>query len=256
MILEKFSLAGRRGIVTGAGQGLGRVFALAFAEAGADVAVAEINRESGPETAAEIERLGRRSLYVETDVRSPESVERMVQAVAEELGGVDFIMNNAGITKWRKAEEVPEAEWREVMDVNLSGVFYCCQAAARRMIEQRSGCIINMASMSGLIVNRPQAQASYNTSKAAVIHLTRSLAGEWAPYGIRVNAIAPGYMATPMAEPFFADSRYGEVWFDSTPMHRPGQPEELGPLAVFLASEASSFMTGAVVVVDGGYSVW
>jgi NAD(P)-dependent dehydrogenase (short-subunit alcohol dehydrogenase family) len=124
------------------------------------------------------------------------------------------------------------------------------------MIERRKGCIINVASMSGLIANRPQPQASYNASKAAVIHLTKSLAAEWAPYHIRVNAIAPGYMDTPMARPFFDDPRYGGLWIDAIPMKRPGRPEELAPVAVLLASEASSYMTGSTVVIDGGYSVW
>jgi NAD(P)-dependent dehydrogenase (short-subunit alcohol dehydrogenase family) len=124
------------------------------------------------------------------------------------------------------------------------------------MIERRDGRIINIASMSGLIVNRPQPQSSYNASKAAVIHLTKSLAAEWAQYNIRVNAIAPGYMATAMAKPFFDNPEYGDVWIDAIPMKRPGEPEELGPIAVFLASEASSYVTGTVVVVDGGYTIW
>jgi NAD(P)-dependent dehydrogenase (short-subunit alcohol dehydrogenase family) len=256
MVLNKFSLDGQVGIVTGAGQGLGKVFALAFAQAGADIAVAEISPETGPQTVAEIEALGRRALYVETDVRRRESVEAMVTAALAEFGQIDFLMNNAGITKWCEAEGVPKEDWLDVVDVNLNGLFYCCQAVAKHMIERRSGRIINIASMSGVIVNRPQPQASYNATKAAVIHLTKSLAAEWARYNIRVNAIAPGYMDTPMARPFFDDPEYGGLWIDAIPMKRPGKPEELAPVAILLASEASSYMTGATVVIDGGYSVW
>lgn len=256
MVLEAFSLEGQVGIVTGGGQGLGRVFCHAFAEAGANLVVAEINPQTGPVTVAEIQELGRDALYVETDVRSRESVEVMVEAALNEFGKIDFMMNNAGITKWGEAESALEADWREVIDVNLNGLFYCCQAVAVHMIERRSGRIINIASMSGMIVNRPQPQASYNASKAAVIHLTKSLAAEWAPYNVRVNAIAPGYMDTPMAKPFFDDPEYGGLWIDSIPLGRPGKPVELAPVAVLLASEASSYMTGATVVIDGGYSVW
>ncbi len=256
MVLDKFSLAGQVGVVTGGGQGLGKVFCQAFAEAGADIVVAEANEETGPVTAQEIREMGRRALYVQTDVRRCASIEAMVQRALAEFGKIDFLMNNAGIVKWGAAESVTEEDWREVIDVNLNGVFFCSQAVGRHMIERRQGRIINIASMSGLIVNRPQDQASYNASKAAVIHLTKSLAAEWARYGVRVNAIAPGYMGTAMAKPFFEDPQYGGVWMDLIPMKRPGEPVELGPLAVFLASEASSYVTGETVVIDGGYTAW
>jgi NAD(P)-dependent dehydrogenase (short-subunit alcohol dehydrogenase family) len=256
MILDKFSLAGQTGIVTGGGQGLGKVFCQAFAEAGANIVVAEANAATGQAMAEEIRAMGRKALYVQTDVRDPASVKAMVEQAIAQFGAVDFLMNNAGITRWAAAESTSIEDWRNVMDVNLNGVFYCCQAVAKHMIERRRGNIINIASMSGFIVNRPQPQASYNTSKAAVIHLTRSLATEWAPHNIRVNAICPGYMGTAMAKPFFDDPQYGGVWMNLIPMQRPGEPEELGPLAVFLASEASSYMTGSAVVIDGGYTAW
>jgi NAD(P)-dependent dehydrogenase (short-subunit alcohol dehydrogenase family) len=256
MILDRFSLAGQVGIVTGGGQGLGHTFCHAFAEAGADIVVAEINAQTGPATVREIESKGRRALFVQTDVRDRASVQAMVDQTLAQFGRVDFLMNNAGIVKWDPAEKATAQDWLNVIGVNLNGLFYCCQAVAGPMIERRSGRIINIASMSGMIVNRPQAQAPYNASKAAVIHLTKSLAAEWAPYNIRVNAIAPGYMGTDMARPFFEDPNYGGVWIEAVPMKRPGRPEELGPAAVFLASEASSYMTGAVMVIDGGYTLW
>ena len=255
MILDKFSLEGQIGIVTGGGQGLGKAFCLAFAEAGADVVIAEFNTETGPQTAKEVEALGRRSLFIETDVTNKASVEAMVAKTVEEFGRIDFIMNNAGIVVWKEAEDVPEDDWLSVINVNLNGVFYCCQAAAKQMIKQGGGRIINIGSMSGLIVNQPQNQASYNTSKAAVIHLTKSLATEWAKYNIRVNSISPGYMEGPLAAPLMKDPNYGPKWMDNTPMRRPGKPEELCGVAVLLASEASTFMTGSNVVIDGGYTV-
>ena len=256
MIMDRFSLDGQVGVVTGGGQGLGRTFCHAFAEAGADVVIAELNPTTGPQVAEEIEAQGRQALFIETDVRQMESVEAMVAQALAHFGRIDFLMNNAGIVQHLEAEEVTPEEWRDVLDVNLNGVFFCSQAVGRHMIQERRGRIINIASMSGLIVNRPQCQASYNTSKAAVIHLTKSLAAEWAQHNVRVNAIAPGYMKTAMAEPFFDDHEYGGVWIDGIPMGRPGNPEELGPVAIFLASEASSYMTGATVVVDGGYTLW
>ncbi|MHB9034585.1 MAG: SDR family NAD(P)-dependent oxidoreductase, partial [Anaerolineae bacterium] len=231
-------------------------FCLAYAEAGADVVVAELNPDTGVQTAQEVQALGRRSSYIKTDVRSRASVYAMIAQAVQEFGRIDILMNNAGITKWCPAEDVSEADWREVMQVNLDGVFYGCQAAAKQMMAHGNGGVItNIASMSGFIVNYPQDQASYNTSKAAVIHLTKSLAAEWADQGIRVNAIAPGYMGTSMAQPFFDDPKYGGIWIPAIPMKRPGSPEELGPLAVFLASEASSYMTGTTVVIDGGYTI-
>jgi NAD(P)-dependent dehydrogenase (short-subunit alcohol dehydrogenase family) len=256
MVLDKFSLEGQVGIVTGGGQGLGKTFCHAFADAGADIVVAEINDETGPATVAELKAKGREALFFRTDVRDEASVAQMVETTLATFGKIDFLMNNAGIVQHLEAEQVAAADWREVLDVNLTGVFLCSQAVGRYMIERKQGRIINIASMSGLIVNIPQPQASYNASKAAVIHLTKSLASEWAPYNIRVNAIAPGYMNTAMAAPFFEDPAYGSVWIDAIPMKRPGEPEELGPVAVFLASEASSYVTGATLVVDGGYTIW
>ncbi|NCO39849.1 MAG: hypothetical protein COZ06_25920 [Armatimonadetes bacterium CG_4_10_14_3_um_filter_66_18] len=256
MILEQFSLKDRVGIVTGGGRGLGKVFCEAYADVGAAVVVAETNPDTGRQTETELREAGHRALFVETDVTERASIQALVEAALKEFGRIDFLMNNAGIVKWCPAEDVTEADWHAVMDVNLNGLFFCCQEVGRHLIAQKSGAIVNIASMSGFIANKPQAQASYNASKAAVIHLTRSLAAEWAPHNVRVNAIAPGYMGTDMARPFFEDPEYGGVWIPSIPMNRPGRPEELGPLAVYLAADASSYMTGHTVVIDGGYCAW
>lgn len=256
MILDKFSLQGQIGIVTGGGQGLGKAFSIAFAEAGADVVIADINPETGAKTAEEIQAMRRRAIFVRTDVTKRESIQAMVAKTLDEFGKIDFLMNDAGIVKWLEAEKNSSDDWMAVMNVNLNGLFYCCQEVGKQMIKQGGGRIINIASMSGLIVNRPQCQASYNTSKAAVIHLTKSLATEWAQYNIRVNSISPGYMEGPLAAPLMQDPAYGPLWMDSTPMRRPGKPEELCGVAVLLASEASSFMTGSNVVIDGGYTAW
>jgi len=255
MVLDQFSLAVQVGIVTGGGQGLGWAFCQAFAEAGADLVIAELNPEKGKQSAERIRTMGREALFVQTDIRKKDDIDGMVARSLAKFGKIDFLMNNAGVALWRAAEDMSVEEWQNMMDVNLNGLFFCCQAVGKHMITRQSGRIINIASMSGVIVNTPQPQAAYNTSKAAVIHLTKSLAVEWAQHGIRVNAIAPGYMATPMAKPFFDDPQFGSVWMNLTPMKRPGQPEELGPLAVFLASEASSFITGTTILIDGGYSL-
>ena len=256
MVIDQFSLAGQVGIVTGGGQGLGWAFCQAFAEAGADLVIAELNPETGEQAAQRIRAMGREALFVQTDIRKKDDIDVMVTRALSKFVKIDFLMNNAGVVVWRPAEDMTVEEWQNLMDVNLNGLFFCCQAVGKHMINRQSGRIINIASMSGVIVNTPQPQAAYNTSKAAVIHLTKSLAAEWAQYGIRVNSISPGYMATPMSNKNIADPQYGSLWMNLTPLHRPGRPEELGPLAVFLASEASSFVTGADILIDGGYTVY
>lgn len=251
---EKLSLVGKTGIVTGAGQGLGRAFCQGFAEMGANVVVAEINEETGRAAADELSKLGVKAAFVRVDATRREDLDAAVKAALGLGGRVDFMMNNAGITLWEEAETVSEADWRKLMAINLDAVFYGCQAVFGVMKEQGKGSIINTASMSAHIVNVPQCQASYNVSKAAVMHLTKSLAVEWARYGIRVNSISPGYMNGPMAGKFFDDPEIGPVWRGMTPMRRPGEPEELAGAAVLLASDASSFTTGSDYGIDGGFT--
>lgn len=256
MYMEKFSLQGQVGVVTGGGQGLGRVYCHAFAEAGADVVIAELNPDTGEQVAKQVRAMGRRALAVTTDVRNKSSVDAMATVALKEFGQIDFLMNNAGLARLYDAADIPEDEWKDIFDVNLNGMLFCCQAVGRHMIERRRGSIVNISSVSGLVANRHRPHISYNVSKAGVKHLTTMLACEWAPHNIRVNGIAPGYIATEHAKDFLADPQYGGQFIPWIPMQRPGQPEELGPLAIFLASDASSYLTGATIVADGGYTCW
>ncbi|TCO43994.1 NAD(P)-dependent dehydrogenase (short-subunit alcohol dehydrogenase family) [Kribbella antiqua] len=253
-VLDTFGLTGRRALVTGGNRGLGRAFALALAEAGADVAIAARDGERNAAVVAEIEARGRRGLAVEADITAPDDVRRLVADVAGELGGIDVLVNNAGVAIHRPALEIPPEEWQQVIDLNLTALWNCSTAVAPGMIDAGGGVIVNVGSMSAQIVNRPQWQASYNASKAAVHHLTRSLAAEWAPYGIRVNAIAPGYVKTDMSP--VDQPQFRQNWILDAPLQRYATPEEIAPSVVYLASPASSFMTGSVLLIDGGYSVF
>jgi len=251
-----YRLDDRVAIVTGGGRGLGEVFCRTFAAAGAAVVVADLIEENAQALADELKKNGHRASAVRVDVRRTSSVQDMVNHTLSKFHRIDVLMNNAGIVYNEPAETMTNEQWNDVIDVNLSGVFKCCRAVAPHMIAQKSGSIINIGSMSGVISNHPQPQCAYNASKAAVIMLSKSLAGEWAKHGIRVNTISPGYMATEMTLAGRENPEYGPVWIETTPMGRLGKPEELGPLALYLASEASSFVTGANVLIDGGYTVW
>ena len=253
---NSFDLTGKVAMVTGAGRGLGRALAVALAEAGADIDIAVIDPTTADDAAERLRAVGRRAIAVEADVTSRDSMQRAADEAVAQLGQVDVLVNNAGISGWDGAEDVKPDDWQKVIDVNLTGVFFGCQAVGRHMIERgEGGSIINIASMSAQIVNVPQKQAAYNASKAAVVHLTRTLALEWVGHGIRVNAISPGILATDMTNQYFEDPAIGPEWLRRIPMGRPGRPEELGPLAVYLASDASSYMTGSDVTIDGGYTI-
>ncbi|RLE09814.1 short-chain dehydrogenase [Candidatus Aerophobetes bacterium] len=249
-----FDLTGEKAIVTGAAQGLGEQMAIALAEAGADVAVVDKNIEGARRVSESIKNLGVNSIFVKADVTKKDQVEEMVKTCMERFGRIDILVNNAGIVSNFPAEEMEKEEWDKVIEVNLTGVFLCAQAVGREMIKRRKGNIINISSMSGLIVNRPQPQVHYNASKAGVIMITKSLAAEWAKYNIRVNAIAPGYMRTPLVDKVFP--QYGGEWCSLVPMGRLGDPSEIKGPVLFLASKASSYVTGSVLVMDGGYTVW
>ncbi|RJT02074.1 SDR family NAD(P)-dependent oxidoreductase [Halococcus sp. IIIV-5B] len=255
-VLDEFSLEGQRAVVTGAGRGLGNVMATAYAEAGADVAIVDVDSETAERAADEIAELGVETTSVTADVSDEAEVEAMTETVVDRLGGIDILLNNAGIVSNTPAEEMPVDEWQATMDVNLTGVFLCSKHVGRHMLERGSGTIVNISSMSGLVANHPQPQIAYNASKAGVIMVTRSLASEWGDRGVRVNSIAPGYMRTDLVEDVLEeDPEMAETWREYTPMGRLGKPTELGPVAVFLASEASSFMNGEIVSFDGGYTV-
>ena len=251
-VYDLFNIRGRKALITGAARGIGKVLAIALAEAGCDVAVMDLTADSLGPVAGEIEALGVKSLTLSGDVSSKKDVDAAFTAAAKAFGKLDICMNNAGISIQKPAEEMPEADYLKIIDINLKGVFLCCQAAARLMIPQKSGSIINMGSMSASAVNVPQKQAIYNTSKAGVVMLTRSLAVEWAPYGVRVNSLSPGYMKTEMT--LAGMSHLFPTWESLTPMGRLGVPEELRGAVLFMASDASSYMTGNDMIVDGGYT--
>jgi NAD(P)-dependent dehydrogenase (short-subunit alcohol dehydrogenase family) len=248
-VLDSFRLDGKVAVVTGGNRGLGQAFARALGEAGARVAIAARDEARSERVADE---LG--ALAVATDVTDTASVQAMLEAVTTELGPVDVLINNSGTCFHRPALEVPEEEWRAVWDVNVDGLWHCCRAVGGQMVERGTGAIVNIGSISAQIVNRPQWQPAYNASKAAVHQLTKSLAAEWAPFGVRVNALAPGYVKTEMAP--VDDPRFRPRWVEDAAMQRYAVPEELGPSIVYLASDASSFMTGSVLVVDGGYTLF
>jgi NAD(P)-dependent dehydrogenase (short-subunit alcohol dehydrogenase family) len=246
-----FGLNGKVAIVTGGGRGIGQVIARGLAQAGAEVVI--LSRSGADETLRLIAEDGGKSYFIATDVTQEQSVDHAMAEILRQSGSVDIVFNNAGICMHQTTLEATIADFREVIDVNLTGEFIVARAAGRIMIERGiRGSIINMASMSGSIVNVPQWQCSYNASKAAVIHMTRSLAAEWAEFGIRVNSLSPGYIATPMSVD--TPQELKDAWMPLIPMHRMGEPEELIPAVLYLASGMSGYTSGSDVIVDGAYT--
>jgi len=246
-----FGLKGKVAIVTGGGRGIGQVIARGFAKAGAEVVI--LSRSGADETLHLIAEDGGKAYYIATDVTKEESVDHALAEILSRSGSIDIVFNNAGICMHQTTLEATIAEFREVIDVNLTGEFIVARAAGRIMIERGiRGSIINMASMSGSIVNVPQWQCSYNASKAAVIHMTRSLAAEWAEFGIRVNSLSPGYIATPMSVD--TPQELKDAWMPLIPMHRMGEPEELIPAVLYLSSDMSGYTSGSDIIVDGAYT--
>jgi NAD(P)-dependent dehydrogenase (short-subunit alcohol dehydrogenase family) len=255
-ILDKFSLAGRTAIVTGAGKGLGQGMAIALAEAGADVAIVEIDMPPAEETAAEIRKLGRKALAIKADVTVPDEVAAMVETVIKEWGHLDILVNNAGYAQPLSALDMSVQDWDRMLAVDLKGVFLCSKAAAPHMIKQRRGKIINIASMSSFHVNRDADYCHYNAAKGGVVMLTKSLAVEWARHGIYVNSISPGYCRTPGNAARSDNPAIRAIRVDQGVIKRYGQAyEDLGGAVVYLASDASNFTTGCNLVIDGGYSL-
>ena len=254
-IIEKMRLDGKKGFVTGGARGIGKCTATAFAEAGADVAIVDLDIEVAQQTAKEIaEATGRKVIAIKCDVTDEVQVQAMVNEVVEKLGGLDFCHANAGIAINAPAEEMTYAQWKKIIDVNLNSVFLTDTIAGRYMLAHGGGSIINTASMSGHIVNVPQPQCGYNASKAGVMQLTKSLAVEWAKKGVRVNSISPGYIGTELVLAAPHLKALIEQWNAMAPMGRMGKPEELQSIVVYLAGDTASFTTGSDFVVDGAFT--
>jgi len=255
-VSDKFRLDGRVSVVTGGAAGLGKAMAHGLAQAGSHLVIADLNLEAAEKTASELRLEGVDAIAVRTDVTDPDLVRGLADAAMERFGRIDALVNNAGITIHVPIEEMRLEDWHKVMNVNLASVFLVSREIGKTMIARGGGTIVNISSMSGLVSNVPQHQAAYNVSKAGVAMLTKSMASEWARYNVRVNAIAPGYMKTEMTAPYFEENgAMVKEWMGMTPMGRPGTSDELQGIAVYLASDASSYATGGVFVVDGGYTI-
>jgi NAD(P)-dependent dehydrogenase (short-subunit alcohol dehydrogenase family) len=252
-ILDRFSLAGKTALVTGAGRGIGRGLAIAFAEAGADVALAARTEDQLQSVAEEVRALGRRAAVLPVDVSSADTARQVVERAIAELGQLDVLLNAAGTAIRRPAEEVTEEQYDRQVDLNLKGTYFACQAAGQHMLSRGTGSIINIGSLTtsfGLPL-----RSVYAATKGAVGQLTKTLAVEWAERGVRVNCIAPGWILTPLTQPLHDDPKQTDWIVSRTPMRRWGTPEDLQGVAVYLASDASAFVTGQTHYIDGGFII-
>jgi NAD(P)-dependent dehydrogenase (short-subunit alcohol dehydrogenase family) len=254
-VLDLFKISGKTAIVTGGGRGLGEQIAIGLAEAGANVVVCSRKLEACEQVKEKLEQLGVKSLALKCDVTNPEDVQRVVQTTVDEFGQIDILVNNSGVTWGAPVEEMPLEAWQKVINVNVTGTFLMSQAVGKVMIKQRSGKIINIASVAGLGGTNPEIlnTIGYNTSKGAVITFTKDLAVKWGRYGIHVNAVAPGFFPTKMSKVVL--EQVGQKVLQNTPLGRFGGEDDLKGAVLFLASPASDFVTGALIVVDGGSHV-
>jgi galactitol 2-dehydrogenase (L-tagatose-forming) len=253
---QRFDLSGLKAVVTGAASGIGFESVRALGQCGARPVLLDRDAAALERAIAALRAEGIEAAAHVVDVTDPSAVQRVAATVIAAEGTVDVLVNSAGIARLNSVLDTPDDEWRQVMDINVNGTFWVSRAFGKQMVAQRSGSIVNLGSMSGLIVNRPQSAASYMTSKGAVHMLTKALATEWAQHNVRVNALAPGYIGTEMTLAMRARPELFDVWMDMTPMGRCGEPAEIASAVVFLASPASSYMTGSIVSVDGGYTSW
>lgn len=257
MYLDKFKVAGKTAFITGGGRGIGLCAAEALCEAGARVIISDVSKDVLDQGLRELASKGWSADAVLLDVTDSKAVARAADEANSKSGGVDILVANAGIA-WpdTPGESMSDEVWLKVIDIDLNGCYWSCREFARPMLARGQGSIITIGSMSGLISNKPQRQVHYNAAKAGVHHMTRSLAGEWGERGVRVNAVAPTYVNTAMSRGGFTDSKLMPIWMDSTPMRRVAEPEEIASTILFLASDASSAITGSIIVVDCGYTIW
>jgi galactitol 2-dehydrogenase (L-tagatose-forming) len=251
-----FDLAGSVAVVTGGSLGIGFETATALGACGAKVIVASRDRKNLDRSLGKLAKAGADASPFVLDVTDSAAVTRAADAIVAEHGKVDILVNSAGIARLNSALETPDDEWRAVMDVNVNGMFWCCRAFGRHMVAAGKGAIVNLGSMSGLIINRPQTAPSYMASKGAVHMLTKALAAEWAKSGVRVNALAPGYVATDMTLKMRERPELFNVWLEMTPMGRLGETSEVAAAVLYLASPASGYVTGSILSIDGGYTAW
>lgn len=256
MYLKLFDLSDRVAVITGGGRGIGLEIGRALGQAGARLVLADIDSATRDKAAAQLTAEGLEAVALPVDVTDTASVASLADSVMGRFGRVDILVNNAGVSRLNAALDISDEEWRWVMEVNSNAVFWCARAFGRHMLDAGKGAIVNLGSMSGLIINRPQFAAHYMASKAATHHITKALAVEWATRGVRVNAIAPGYIGTEMTMQLKTMPEVYDKNIDMTPMGRFGEPSEIAAAALFLASDASSYCTGSILSADGGYTAW